>query len=113
MTILTQKDYIDKVQAWLDGKNVGRTLGAPFECLRGVFELDGYTIKLDGEPLPNDDLDLQLVWLNAAEAYGSAVNSKILGEYWNWWVTPHWGEYGARKEQSAGRHRPAAVRRGE
>ncbi len=97
MTILTQKDYIDKVQACWDGKNVGGTLGAPFECLRGVFELDGYTIKLDGEPLPNDDLDLQLVWLNAAEAYGSAVNSKILGEYWNWWVTPHWGEYGAGK----------------
>ena len=78
MTILTQKDYIDKVHACWDGKNVGGTLGAPFECLRGVFELDGYTIKLDGEPLPNDDLDLQLVWLNAAEAHGSAVNSKIL-----------------------------------
>lgn len=97
MKILSQKEYLDKVQACWDGKNVGGTLGAPFECLRGVFNVDYYTQEHKGEPLPNDDLDLQLVWLNAAEDHGAAVDSKILGEYWNWYVTPHWGEYGAGK----------------
>lgn len=97
MRILTQKEYLDKVQACWDGKNVGGTLGAPFECLRGVFEMDYYTQEHNGEPLPNDDLDLQLVWLNAVEEHGHNVNAKVLGEYWNWYVTPHWGEYGAGK----------------
>ena len=95
--ILTQKEYIQKVLGCWNGKNVGGNLGAPFECARNIFEVEYYTQKLDGEPLPNDDLDLQLVWLNAAEDYGRFVNSKVLGEYWNWYITPHWGEYGAGK----------------
>lgn len=47
--------------------------------------------------LPNDDLDLQLVWLNAAEEYGKNVNAEILGEYWTSYVTADWSEYGAGK----------------
>ncbi len=95
--------YRDKVRGCWDGKNIGGTLGAPFECLRGVFDIDGYTQELGGEPLPNDDLDLQLVWLHAAEAYGSRVNAQILGEYWHWFVTPHWAEYGTgRNNMRAG-----------
>ena len=36
-----------------------------------------------GEPLPNDDLDLQLAWLRAVDELGPQnINSKTLGEYW-------------------------------
>ncbi|WP_230986864.1 ADP-ribosylglycohydrolase family protein [Cohnella fermenti] len=79
------------------GKNIGGTLGAPFEAKRGLLNVHFYTQELHGEPWPNDDLDLQLVWLNAVEKYGRAVDANILGEYWLSFITPHWGEYGAGK----------------
>ena len=95
--ILNQIDYIEKIKGCWNGKNIGGTLGAPFECLRGTFDITGYVQEMKGDPFPNDDLDIQLVWLNAAEKYGKNVNSKILGEYWLNYITPHWGEYGAGK----------------
>ncbi len=91
------KDYKKKVEGCWAGKNVGGTLGAPFECKRGVFDIHYYTQDLKGEPLPNDDLDLQIIWLNAVEKYGRFINSSILGEYWHSHVIPNWGEYGAGK----------------
>ncbi len=86
--------YKDKVQACMLGKNIGGTLGAPFECVRGVVDLDYYTHDLSLGVLPNDDLELQLVWLNAAERYGKGVNAKILGEYWLSYITAEISEYG-------------------
>lgn len=95
--IISLNDYKRKVLGCWTGKNIGGTLGAPFECKRGVFDISFYTQELCGEPLPNDDLDLQLVWLNAVEKYGRFVNSSILGEYWHMFIIPNWGEYGAGK----------------
>jgi hypothetical protein len=63
-------DCRDKVLGCWLGKNIGGTLGAPFECKRGVFPVEFYTQDTHGEPLPNDDLDLQLVWLNAVANTG-------------------------------------------
>ena len=94
---LTFKEYKDKVRACWLGKNIGGTLGAPFECIRGVYDLEYYTHDLALGVLPNDDLDLQLVWLNAAEKYGKSLNADILGEYWLAYVTADWSEYGAAK----------------
>lgn len=89
--------YRDKVAGCWLGKNIGGTLGAPFECRRGVFDVSFYTQETNGNPLPNDDLDLQLVWLNALERYGRAVNATILGEYWLTYISPNWAEYGTGK----------------
>ncbi|QHW32000.1 ADP-ribosylglycohydrolase family protein [Paenibacillus rhizovicinus] len=89
--------YKEKVLGCWVGKNIGGTLGAPFECKRAVYDFDFYTQDLNGEPLPNDDLDLQLVWLNAVEKYGRRTDAKILGEYWLSYIVPNWGEYGAGK----------------
>ncbi|HHV98875.1 MAG TPA: hypothetical protein GXX36_04765 [Clostridiaceae bacterium] len=65
--ILSLNEYKNKVLGCWMGKNIGGTLGAPFECKRGVYDIDFYIQDLGGEPLPNDDLDLQLVWLNVVE----------------------------------------------
>ncbi len=94
---LTFDDYKDKVKACWLGKNIGGTLGAPFECIRGVYDITYYTHDLSLGVLPNDDLDLQLIWLNAAEKYGKSVNAQILGEYWISYITADWSEYGAGK----------------
>ena len=71
------KKYKDKVRGCWLGKNVGGSLGAPYECRRGVFDLEFYTHDLSQGVLPNDDLDLQLIWLNAAEKYGRNTDSEI------------------------------------
>ena len=76
------KDYKNKVRGCWLGKNIGGSLGAPFECKRGVFNVEYYTHDFSKGVLPNDDLDLQLVWLNAAENYGKALNAAVLAESW-------------------------------
>lgn len=94
---LTFREYKEKVMGCWMGKNIGGVLGAPFEAKRGVFDIDFYTQDLSGDPPPNDDLDLQLVWLNAVEKYGRHINASILGEYWLSFIIPNWAEYGAGK----------------
>ncbi len=91
------KDYRKKVQGCWLGKNIGGTLGAPFEGYRGVCDLDFYTQDMSKGAEPNDDLDLQLIWLNAAEKFGRGLNSTILGDYWLTYVVGNWSEYGAGK----------------
>ena len=100
------KEYKDKVRACWLGKNIGGSLGAPFECKRGTFDVEYYTHDLSEGALPNDDLDLQLVWLNAAEKYGKNLDSEILGEYWLSYVVASVSEYGMGKNNMAMGIRP-------
>lgn len=90
-------DYHNKVLGCWMGKNIGGTLGAPFEWRRQVNQVAFYTQELSGEPLPNDDLDIQLLWLVALEERGIDIDARTLGEYWVLYVTPHWSEYGTAK----------------
>ncbi len=94
---LTYEVYRDKVRGCWTGKNIGGVLGAPFECLRQINEIEFYTQDLSMGPPPNDDLDLQIVWLAAVEKYGRNVNASILGEYWLSYIIPNWVEYGTGK----------------
>ncbi len=94
MDIATYREKV--LGCWL-GKNIGGTIGAPFEWLRQVNDVSFYTQDLKGEPLPNDDLDIQLLWLIAMEEMGIQINSRLLADYWCLYVTPHWAEYGTGK----------------
>ena len=79
---------------WL-GKNIGGTLGAPFEGTRECLDLTFYTQPLRGEPEPNDDLDLQLLWLEMAERYGvEHLTARLFGEFWLDSIIAGWNEYG-------------------
>lgn len=92
------EQYRDKVLGCWAGKNIGGTLGVPFEWDNRVQNVNFYTQDLKGKPEPNDDLDLQLVWLNAAEVEGIYhINERVLGEYWMEYVTGPWNEYGVCK----------------
>lgn len=93
---LTFKEYYDKVVGCFTGKNIGGTLGAPFECFRGVYDIDWFMQDIS-EPIPNDDLDLQLVWLRAVEKEGAKIDSHILAEYWNTYISATLSEYGTGK----------------
>lgn len=96
---LDYKTLRDKILGCFNGKNAGGVLGAPFEQLpRGTNDVSFYIQEnLDCNPPANDDLDLQLVWLYAAEKYGKEVSSHELCECWNTFITPDWAEYGAAK----------------
>jgi hypothetical protein len=56
--------YFDKVYGCWLGKNIGGTIGAPLE---GTKEFLNSALKIPKKTLPNDDLDLQLIWLHILE----------------------------------------------
>lgn len=92
-----KKELENKILGCWYGKNIGGTMGAPYEGRTEMLSVTGYNTPL-GEPLPNDDLDLQLVWLEAMEKEGPGlVDANVLAEYWLCYVTPHWNEYGIGK----------------
>ena len=95
-----KEKYRDKVYACWLGKNLGGTIGGPYEGRRETLNVTGFATA-KGEPLPNDDLDLQLVWLMAVEERGARIDQNVLAEYWLTYVTPFWNEYGICKNNLA------------
>ncbi|MBP5245856.1 MAG: ADP-ribosylglycohydrolase family protein [Clostridia bacterium] len=100
MIKLNRAELRDKIYACFLGKNIGGTLGTPFEGRREVLDVKGFNSE-PGNPLPNDDLDLQLIWLNAVMNNGRNINERVLGEYWQTFITPFWNEYGVGKGNMA------------
>ncbi|HEY3397914.1 MAG TPA: ADP-ribosylglycohydrolase family protein [Armatimonadota bacterium] len=97
MLRLNRDEFRDKMYGCWMGKSVGGTLGAPFEGRQELLNVTGYTSPA-GEPLPNDDLDLQLIWLKAVQERGPrAITNQLLGEYWLNYIPPSWNEYGVCK----------------
>ncbi len=92
---MNREEYRDKVYGCWCGKAAGGTLGAPYEWKTQFNHAKKYPPSIKGASLPNDDLDLQLIWLLAVEKYGALnVNERILAEYWSDLVTGPWNEYG-------------------
>lgn len=92
-----REELKDKIYACWVGKNMGGTIGGPYEGVSNMLDIQGFATK-KGEPLPNDDLDLQLVWLTAVEQHGPyQLNAEILSEYWLAMIPPSWSEYGVAK----------------
>lgn len=97
MIRLSKEELRDRIYACWIGKNIGGTLGTPYEGTHELMDISGFASRA-GEPLPNDDLDLQLVWLRAVNDLGpDAINSRVLGEYWMSYINPNWNEYGVSK----------------
>lgn len=90
-------EYKDKVNGCWLGKNIGGTLGMPMEWVRKQNDVTYYTHDITGEPLPNDDLDIQLLWLMAMEEHGIDIDAKLLGEYFNEYMIFTHAEYGTAK----------------
>lgn len=94
---VNRKWYMDKLHACWLGKNIGGTMGTPYEGKTEMQDIDGFNSP-KGEPLGNDDLDLQLIWLCAVEERGIRnVTPQMLSEYWINYIPPHWNEYGIGK----------------
>lgn len=97
MIFFNKETLRDKIYACWVGKNIGGTMGTPYEGTRELLDIQGFATEA-GTVLPNDDLDLQLVWLRAMDEVGPEnVNEQVLGEYWLEYVGPAWNEYGIGK----------------
>ena len=92
---IAPEQMYDAIRGCFLGKNIGGTLGAPFEGQQKLLDISFYVQKnLNGNPEPNDDLDLQLAWLALLEYYGPYnVTPRILGDYWINAIIGPWNEY--------------------
>jgi len=98
---LNKKDLTNKILGCWIGKNIGGTMGAPYEGMQQLNDISGFNSP-KGEPLPNDDLDLQLVWLKAMQEVGPKfLTANVLADYWVSHISPHWNEYGIGKANIA------------
>lgn len=91
----SRTELMDRIRACWLGKNIGGTIGAPIEGIRDVADVHGFN---SDSILPNDDLDLQLVWLRAIDEVGiENISAQVLSDYWLSYVAPYWEEYGVCK----------------
>jgi len=83
----------EKIRAGWLGKVIGGTLGAPYEGYAGKLNLNFYD-PVPSHALPNDDLDLQVVWLrHLLDRKATAVRPADLAEAWGRHVGFPWSEY--------------------
>ena len=90
---LQYDSYIDKVRgAWV-GKCAGGILGAPIEGYKkfNSIELDDTLFENN---FANDDLDLQLLWLDMVLKKGAQIRENDFKEHWINHVAFPWNEYG-------------------
>lgn len=78
---VTLNNYENKVLGGLFGKNIGGTLGAPYEGNTSVLHLHYYD-PVPTESLPNDDFELQLVWLDMLKRKGVYIKPSDFVEHW-------------------------------
>jgi len=91
---INDKILYDKINACWMGKNIGGTLGAPFEGRMEKLSLTDFPDISGNGPIPNDDLDLQLVNLHTLEQRGEKITVKDLSEEWLEHVHFPYDEYG-------------------
>lgn len=77
MRRIEYKRYLDKVKGCFAGKAAIGTMGAPYEGVKMRMELK-YRPEMTDAMLPNDDLDLQVLWLDVVQKYGADFTSRQL-----------------------------------
>jgi ADP-ribosylglycohydrolase len=81
MTEMQYQTYFSKLLGCYIGKTIGGTLGMPYEGNTNVNNITYY------DPIPtsvvgNDDVDLQVVWVECLRRHGLPVNRKHLADAW-------------------------------
>lgn len=72
--MISYEQYLDKVYGCFLGKTVAGTMGAPYEGIKMPLEL-AFKPEMINTMLPNDDLDLQVLWLDVVKKYGEDFSS--------------------------------------
>ena len=77
MRTLTYSEYLDKVYGCFVGKAISGNMGAPHEGQKMAMELP-FMPEMINPDMPNDDLDLQVLWLDVVEQKGADFTSRDL-----------------------------------
>ncbi len=93
MQEITLTDYQNKVRGGWVGKCAGGILGAPIEGFKR-FHTIAIDERLFANNFPNDDLDLQILWLDMARQKGPFVRAQDYRDHWQAHVNFPWNEYG-------------------
>ena len=72
---------LDKIHGCWYGKCLGGAAGAPLEGIKKLIDIEDFEDVYDPN-LPNDDLDIQLLWLDVLEEKGFEINSCDLADAW-------------------------------
>ncbi len=108
MNTISYEVYLDKIYGCFLGKTVIGTLGAPYEGIKMPLELP-FKPDMINTMLPNDDLDLQVLWLDVAERYGKNFTPTQLLERFCTHCDYSPGEYAVmRKNFARGVYPPAS-----
>jgi len=81
MRRISYSDFLDKVHGCWYGKCLGGAAGAPVEGIKKVIEVEDFT-EVFNPDLPNDDLDLQLLWVDVLQEKGTIIDSCDLADAW-------------------------------
>lgn len=92
-TQLNYSTYRDRVLAGWLGKSIGGAMGAPVENQKQRHQFTEETIWAARVP-PNDDMDIQIVWLEALQERGLYLTSQDLAEVWQDRCWYNFCEYG-------------------
>ena len=91
--ITTQPDLNSRIHGCWLGKSIGGTLGLPAEGKMERLHFSFYDPVPTIAP-PNDDLELQLVWLHLVENAGSSLTQADFARAWLDHLHYMWDEYG-------------------
>ena len=81
MRKIAYQTFLDKVHGCWYGKCLGGAAGAPVEGIKSIIEVRDFT-EIFNPDLPNDDLDIQLLWLDVLERKGTNIDSCDLADAW-------------------------------
>lgn len=90
---ITYGTYLDKVYGGWFGKCLGGAAGAPVEGIKEIIEIKDFKEIINTE-LPNDDLDLQLLWLEVLQKKGPGIKGEDLADAWYHQCWYPFSEYG-------------------
>ena len=74
---LDYQTYCDRILGGWIGKSLGGIIGAPYECHKQFNKADRDNLW-PTQLYPNDDLDIQVVWLEALQEIGIAPTARQL-----------------------------------
>ena len=81
MKKLEYNEFLDKVHGCWYGKCLGGAAGAPLEGVKKLIDINDFT-EVFNPDLPNDDLDLQLLWIDVLKNKGYNISSCDLADAW-------------------------------